>query len=68
MRFSKTLGDELYSLYGPNDSNQVVHPRDRRRFAVIKELERHGLVKLVPRPNGLGLMDVVRTLGTPIIL
>lgn len=58
MKITKTLGSELYSLFGPNGSDGIVHSCQKRRMPILKELERHGLVKLTPREDGI--FEIVR--------
>ena len=62
MTLSKTLAECLYRLYGPNGSDALVHHSQKRDWECYKELERHGLVKVVAREgkNQFGLFDVVR--------
>jgi hypothetical protein len=45
---TSTLATVLRELYGPNGNNVSVHEREARRIAVMRELERHGLVTLTP--------------------
>ena len=60
---TKTVAEIMYQLFGPNGSNQIIHRNQRREFAVYKELERHGLVKLAEKdPTSMpGLFTVERT-------
>ena len=60
MKLSKSLGAELYRLFGPNGSDECVGRNETNRLKVFFELERHGIVKLAPRGDGTGIFDVKR--------
>lgn len=53
------MGEALFSLFGPNGQDVPVHSSETFRLAAFKELERHGIVKIVPS-NDAGLSEVQR--------
>ena len=60
MQLNKKLGTILYSLYGPNGSNQMFHESEKQTFAIYSELARQGLVNLYPM--GFGKIEVKRVI------
>lgn len=61
MKLDKTIGEELFKLFSFNGSNGEVGATEKRRLAALKELERHGIVRLEKRElGGVVLFDVVR--------
>lgn len=71
MKIKGELADVLYSLYGPNGGDETVSALQKRRFAVLLELKRHGLVELTEHPKFQGMFIVtrrVRKTGDPLTL
>ncbi len=65
MTINKSLGTILYALFGPNGANQAISITSKRDYAIFAELQRHGIVRLIPTDEtGFnGIFNVVRAIG-----